>query len=300
MFNFNIIKRHPKAFVAALIGHIIIAVLFTVSFEFTYIPDTPQEVDVVQATAVDEAQVQAELAKLRRIDAERKAKEEARVQKLETKAQQAEDKRRKEQERIAKLSEQRKIEAQRKQEAEDARKQAEEKHRQSLEQERAQAEAVKRKLEEERQAAEKQAREAEELARKMREEAAAELAAKAKEEEERMLRDQLAAESREVAANSERMKSEIAKISEIFRQQVQRNWNRPGTAKEGMQCVVKMRLLPNGDVINVSIVKSSGDKVFDRSVETAVRKAAPFPMPKDTALRREVSDLTFVFNPTKK
>ena len=52
-----------------------------------------------------------------------------------------------------------------------------------------------------------------------------------------------------------------------------------------------------GDVAGVRIVVSSGDAAFDRSVENAVRKAAPLPLPSDPGLFDNFRELTFVFKP---
>jgi colicin import membrane protein len=45
-------------------------------------------------------------------------------------------------------------------------------------------------------------------------------------------------------------------------------------------------------------VRSSGDPVFDRSVETAVYKAAPLPLPPDASLFNHFRDLRLIFKPT--
>jgi colicin import membrane protein len=51
-------------------------------------------------------------------------------------------------------------------------------------------------------------------------------------------------------------------------------------------------------VAGVRIVQSSGDPVFDRSVESAVYKAAPLPIPPDAALFTYFRQINFVFKPT--
>jgi colicin import membrane protein len=61
-----------------------------------------------------------------------------------------------------------------------------------------------------------------------------------------------------------------------------------------------VRLIPGGDVMHVEVVKSSGDASFDRSVETAVQKAVPLPLPADPALFEKFREITFVFDPDQK
>ncbi|WP_455219258.1 cell envelope integrity protein TolA, partial [Kaarinaea lacus] len=78
---------------------------------------------------------------------------------------------------------------------------------------------------------------------------------------------------------------------------VERNWSQPANAKPGMSCTVFVRLIPGGGVSHVEITKSSGDGIFDSSVERAVRKAEPLPVPPDPNLFDRFRDVRFVFKP---
>jgi colicin import membrane protein len=50
--------------------------------------------------------------------------------------------------------------------------------------------------------------------------------------------------------------------------------------------------------MDADVVRSSGNGVFDRSAENAVRKASPLPVPKDRKLfRRNFRSFTFEFKP---
>ena len=62
----------------------------------------------------------------------------------------------------------------------------------------------------------------------------------------------------------------------LIQQVVQENWSRPPSARNGMRVLIKMSMLPTGEVIDVSITETSGDAAFDRAAETAVYRAAPF------------------------
>ena len=57
---------------------------------------------------------------------------------------------------------------------------------------------------------------------------------------------------------------------------VQRNWSRPPSARNDMTAVLRIRLVPTGDVVDVEIVRSSGDAAFDRAAENAVRAVGRF------------------------
>ena len=88
----------------------------------------------------------------------------------------------------------------------------------------------------------------------------------------------------------------------LIQDKVARNWNPPpGTLDKGLRCKVNVRLGASGSVLAVSVVQSSGNPAFDRSVEAAVLKAEPLPMPDDPALRQrsEFRNHTFIFDPAR-
>jgi colicin import membrane protein len=62
-----------------------------------------------------------------------------------------------------------------------------------------------------------------------------------------------------------------------IKQAIERRWSRPPSARNGMSCLVQIQLIPTGEVVDVQIVKSSGDEAFDRSAVNAVKKAGQFP-----------------------
>jgi colicin import membrane protein len=51
-----------------------------------------------------------------------------------------------------------------------------------------------------------------------------------------------------------------------------------------LSCIIRVKLLPGGDVIDATVVEGSGDAAFDRSAEAAVRRASPLPLPADREL----------------
>ena len=44
-----------------------------------------------------------------------------------------------------------------------------------------------------------------------------------------------------------------------------------------MEALLEIQLIPTGDVLNVRVLKSSGNAAFDRSAMNAVQKASSFP-----------------------
>ena len=96
--------------------------------------------------------------------------------------------------------------------------------------------------------------------------------------------------------SAEVTQSYIAMIQRV----IQNNWKRPLSARAGMQTMLMIQLIPSGDIVGVTILRSSGDSAFDRSAENAVKKAGRFPelrnLPSDV-FERQFRRLTFRFSP---
>ena len=75
------------------------------------------------------------------------------------------------------------------------------------------------------------------------------------------------AQQDEQAANSYR---------QLIQQRLSENWSRPPSARLGMETLIRIHLVPTGRVVGVTVLKSSGDAAFDRSVEQAALKAEQF------------------------
>jgi outer membrane biosynthesis protein TonB len=66
--------------------------------------------------------------------------------------------------------------------------------------------------------------------------------------------------------------------------QIERNWNRPASAKEGIRCLISVTQVPGGEVTGVQIGECNGDAAVRQSIETAVYRASPLPKPSDPSL----------------
>ena len=92
---------------------------------------------------------------------------------------------------------------------------------------------------------------------------------------ERITREQ---SSREAQANQ--LAGEqliVAEYVTIIRRVISQNWQIPPSARNGMTAVVQLQVVPTGEVVGITIVESSGNSAFDRSVEQAVERAERFP-----------------------
>jgi len=274
----------------ALALHVIAAALLVFSFSFTDIIKPPhQDISIVNAVTVDKSQVDKELQRLKQEDEKKKLEEQQRLAELEKKA--AEEKKKSEDLKKQRLEEEKKLfEAKKKKEQEQKLREEEQKKLADLEKQKQELEKQK-KLEEEKKvlAEAEQKKKAAEL-KKLEEE-------RKKAEAEKALQAQLDAEAAE-----EQQQQDISlqqKIIAEIANQVRRNFNQTGLPP-GLQCKVNIRLLPGGDVINVNVVQSSGNDIFDRRALTAVQKSSPFSsVPDDLEIfeRIKIRDITFTFEP---
>ena len=63
----------------------------------------------------------------------------------------------------------------------------------------------------------------------------------------------------------------------LIQQTVINYWSRPASARNGMEAELSIQLIPTGEILSVTLVRSSGNSAFDRSAINAVEKAGSFP-----------------------
>lgn len=88
----------------------------------------------------------------------------------------------------------------------------------------------------------------------------------------------------------------IDQYGRYIKEKIQRTWVRPGGISY-LVCLVKATLATSGEVVDVEVIRSSGNAAFDDSVETAVYKASPLPVPRDPVAREKFRSITLEFNP---
>jgi len=182
--------------------------------------------------------------------------------------------------------------------SEELRRQAEEEKRRQdalieqerLEKLRQQEEEAERKRKE-REEAERKKREEEEKERKRieAERQRQENIRRQREENER-LRREMESEQRqaEIDAESERLAAvdsgELAVYTAQIRQKIERNWSAPASAGAELKCSVRVRQVPGGEVTGVTILSCNGDDAVRRSVEAAIWRSSPLPVPSNPNL----------------
>lgn len=107
-----------------------------------------------------------------------------------------------------------------------------------------------------------------------------ELAAIARADQARRMAQEEAA--RAAAASAAEMSASYAAL---IQRTVVNYWSRPPSARNGMEVLLSIQLIPTGDIVSVSVLKSSGNGAFDRSAINAVEKAGSFPELKNLDIR---------------
>jgi colicin import membrane protein len=109
---------------------------------------------------------------------------------------------------------------------------------------------------------------------------------------EREIARQLEAEERLLAATES---GALADYVGMIGQKVTRSWIRPPSARAGLECEVVVNQIPGGEVVGVKVERCNGDEAVRRSIEAAVLKASPLPLPDDPSLFDR--SLRFTFKP---
>ena len=160
---------------------------------------------------------------------------------------------------------------------------------QRKEQERVAAEKAEQQRRDQQAKAEREAqaqREKEAAEKRQREQAEA----RRRQQAEAELQAQIAAEAE---ANAARAAGLLDQYMLMIQSHVKRFWDRPLSARPGIECVVNVVQLPTGDVVSAKVAQCNGDDAVRRSIENAVLKASPLPKPPSQAVFSRTFTLTF-------
>jgi colicin import membrane protein len=116
-------------------------------------------------------------------------------------------------------------------------------------------------------------------------------------EEERLQR---VAQEEIYAADAAEIEAQNSSEAQVYQaqiiQKVRRNWFRPATAPDDLECVVAVRQVPGGGVVSARVIECNGDDFVKRSVEAAVRRASPLPQPSNPLLFLRTFQITFTID----
>jgi colicin import membrane protein len=152
----------------------------------------------------------------------------------------------------------------------------------------------KRRQEELRKAEEQRKQAAADARLKQAEQEKAATAAKARAAKEAALQRELEAEE---AGEALARSGVVDEYRTLLIQTIERNWNKPVSARAGLVCTLNVTQAPGGTVVNVTIGDCNGDEAVRQSVVNAVYRSSPLPPPRDArAFERR---LVIVFKPTE-
>jgi colicin import membrane protein len=69
----------------------------------------------------------------------------------------------------------------------------------------------------------------------------------------------------------------------------------PDSLQGNPQARFTVSLLPTGDVLQVKLLRGSGQSAYDDAVERAILKSSPLPMPPDASLMAQFRELDLKF-----
>lgn len=183
---------------------------------------------------------------------------------------------------------------------EDIKKREEEAARQkALEEQRRQEEAERKRQQEEAERKRREEAEKEERRRQAELERQREIE-RQREENERLRREEdqqalASAIAAEEARNEAHNSDEMTAYRFALQQKVVRNWSPPPSRPDGLNCEVRVRQTPGGEVLDARVLSCNGDAAVERSIEAAVRRASPLPVPENSLLFD--STIIFEFRP---
>lgn len=105
--------------------------------------------------------------------------------------------------------------------------------------------------------------------------------------------EQQAAQDGDTSAEAE----ELGRYQAAIRNAIKLKWSRPPGARNEMQAVVQVNLIPGGEVVQVRVTESSGSSAFDRSAVAAVKNASPLPVPSGELFNEHFRSFKLRFNP---
>jgi colicin import membrane protein len=270
-------SEHSAGLVVSIVVHGLL--LLGLSTSLILAPRVQLQQLAIEAVLIDESAIKRAVATDQRnkeLAAQKERDKAARSAQLEREREAL--KQRKQQEALAATQQQRKDKQSR---AEEARQQVERDRIQKQ-----QAEAKQRSIDE---------RKAREATARAEAEQQRMLAEAEREQLERREAEMLGAMQEEEALLAASQSGEMSRYIALIQQQVERNWVRPASAQLGLECQLAVVQLPNGDVIDVRTVRCNGDDTVQRSIENAVRRSSPLPLPDNRVLFDR--NLSFVFKP---
>ena len=114
---------------------------------------------------------------------------------------------------------------------------------------------------------------------------------------EKQQQEQLAMKTAEDAAKRVRVAGVVDRYKTLITHAISQQWILPDHANNRLSSQFRIRLAPNGTVLEVSLIRSSGDPILDRSAQSAIYKASPLPVPSDPEMFNLFRDISLTVRP---
>lgn len=292
------VKRKQKtgiSFLLSLIIHVAIIALIILSIGYFAHSEQQGEMNTtpsktVQAVAVNQQQVEAQV---QQIQAAEKAKQDAQVawqQHLQALANKAQNQREAEQQKVQQLQQQQKaLEVKTKQQ-----KIAVEQQLARLDQLKAAASKKLNQLQTQQQKLEEQNSDISMRLSATKQALKEEQSAAAKQRLEQELADE---QAQQQALARQQMLNQLARYKTLILNAIGKQWIIPQGVDRSLSCQLLIKLAADGTVLNVQLLRSSGNAILDQSAVTAVMKASPLPVPQNPLLMQQFRELQLTVKP---
>lgn len=321
-------QSYRKAFFAAVFFHVLLAILLLIDTSSNQRPvmtleaknepsqalpnnqnERPKD-EIVNAVSVDNQEVMQTVNRLKQERANQLKAEQARQQALTKQVEMARKARIQEQQRLVKLKEEaEKLAIARKKQIEEEKRHLKQLAEQKIQEAKRleelktkQQQLQKKQQEEVEKLAQLKQKQAEEKIRndKLKDDKAKEelaRAEKAKAELAEKRRQAAMQQAAADAANKAQLAGEVNKYKAMIVNAISRQWILPENVDSALSSQFRIRLAPDGAVLEVSLIRSSGDAILDRSAQTAIYKASPLPVPTDPATFDLFRDISLTVRP---
>ncbi len=312
-------RSYKNALIVALALHLSIAMVLFIEpssnqppvLELTKNPDmiqaqasqsTPQP-EPIKAVSVDASEVMKTVNHLKEQRARQEAAEKSRQQQLQKQVDLARKERVQEQQRLQQLkNEAEKVAIAHKKQMEEEKKRLERVAQQKAAEEKRLAEVKKQQLEESKKLTELKKKQ--DLAKAETTKADAKRLADQKQQQEakeraaaEQKRQQSAQQAAMDAERNARVAGEVDRYKALIIGAISRQWILPENAQSNLSSEFRIRLAPDGSVLEVSLARSSGDSVLDHSAQSAIYKASPLPVPTDPEAFNTFRDISLTVRP---
>lgn len=115
--------------------------------------------------------------------------------------------------------------------------------------------------------------------------------------QQKLMQQQMSGEQKSLTqVQSLAQQGEINKYKAEILSAIRSNW-RISQVNSQLKCVYSVSLAPDGTVLSVSLVQSSGDAALDQSAQQAITLSSPLPVPRDPSVFNHFRQLVITLSP---